>query len=158
MSSLRRPPPTSPDNPRLVEMTMTLRQQLEIPKLNVREVRWSNIVPLGRSAVPIPSDWCFFFLRPYDRHACTNDGQADPRRVATSDRLINSLPETVETISGSQTGSLHRASNFSGAVIVRDHCRDSEDKLGVANRSTPNNSCIRRWKSTLQALPEESDA
>src|SRR3989475_10592907 len=44
-------------------MTMTLGQQLEIPKLNVREVRWSNIVPLGRSAVPIPSDWCFFFLR-----------------------------------------------------------------------------------------------
>src|SRR6266571_5727142 len=63
MSSLRRPPPTSPDDPRLVEMTMTLGQQLEIPKLNVREVRWSNIVPRGRSAVPIPSDWCFFFLR-----------------------------------------------------------------------------------------------
>ena|SRR2546426_3492984 len=99
------------------------------------------------------------FLPPScDRDACTNDGQADPRRVATSDRLINSLPETVETIGGSQTGSLHRASNFSGAVIVRDHCRDSEDKLGVANRPTPDNSCIRRWKSTLQALPEESDA
>jgi len=64
MSPLRRPPPTSPDDPRLVEMTMTLGQQLEIPKLNVREVRWSNIVPLGRSAVTIPSDWCFFL-----RHA-----------------------------------------------------------------------------------------
>ncbi len=64
MSPLRRPLPTSPDDPRLVEMTMSLGQQLEIPKLNVREVRWSNMVPLGRSAVPISSDWCFFF-----RHA-----------------------------------------------------------------------------------------
>src|SRR6266571_1373669 len=64
MSPLRRPLPTGPDDPRLVEMTMTLGQQLEIRKLNVREVRWSNIVPLGRSAVPIPSDRCFFL-----RHA-----------------------------------------------------------------------------------------
>src|SRR6266704_4406169 len=64
MSSLRRQPPTSTDDPRLVEMTMTLGQQLEIPKLDVREVRWSNMVPVGRSAVPISSDWCFFF-----RHA-----------------------------------------------------------------------------------------
>src|SRR2546428_5084144 len=63
MSPLGRPPLTSPDDPRLVEMTMTLGQQLEIPKLNVREVRWSNIVPIGRSAVPISSDWCFFFRR-----------------------------------------------------------------------------------------------
>ena len=41
---------------------MTLGQQLDITKLNVREVRWSSIVPLGRSAVPIPSDWCFFLF------------------------------------------------------------------------------------------------
>src|SRR6266581_4814151 len=140
MSSLRRPPPTSPDDPRLVEMTMTLGQQLEIPKLNVREVRWSNIVPRGRSAVPIPSDWCFFFLR---------------HTIVMAARMMGKLtPDEWRPL----IGSLHRASNFSGAVIVRDHCRDSEDKLGVANRPTPNNSCIRRWKSTLQALPEESDA
>jgi len=41
---------------------VTLGQQLDITKLNVREVRWSSIVPLGRSAVPIPSDWCFFLF------------------------------------------------------------------------------------------------
>ena len=62
MSPLGRPPLTSPDDPRLVEMAVTLGQQLDIPKLNVRGVRWSNIVPLGRSAVPIPSDWCFFLF------------------------------------------------------------------------------------------------
>jgi hypothetical protein len=38
---------------------MSLGQQLEIPKLDVREVRWSQIVPVGRKGVPIPSDWCF---------------------------------------------------------------------------------------------------
>jgi len=43
-------------------MAVTLGQQLDITKLNVREVRWSSIVPLGRSAVPIPSDWCFFLF------------------------------------------------------------------------------------------------
>ena len=62
MSPLGRPPLTSPDDPRLVEMAVTLGQQLDIPKLNVRGIRWSNIVPLGRSAVPIPSDWCFFLF------------------------------------------------------------------------------------------------
>jgi len=62
LSPLRRPAPTSPDDPRLVEMAVTLGQQLDITKLNVREVRWSSIVPLGRSVVPIPSDWCFFLF------------------------------------------------------------------------------------------------
>src|SRR5437870_11206756 len=59
MSRFRRPPPTSPDDAGIVELIASLGQQLEIPKLDVREVRWSKIVPVSRAAVPIPSDWCF---------------------------------------------------------------------------------------------------
>jgi len=59
MSRFRRPPPTSPDDAGIVELIASLGQQLEIPKLDVREVRWSKIIPVSRAAVPIPSDWCF---------------------------------------------------------------------------------------------------
>ena len=59
MSRFRRPPPTSPDDAGIVELIASLGQQLEIPKLDVREVRWSKIVPVSRATVPIPSDWCF---------------------------------------------------------------------------------------------------
>ncbi len=63
MSQFRRPAPTSPDDPRLVEITMNLVQQLGIPKLNIKEVSWTNIIPAGRGVQTIPLDWCFFFRR-----------------------------------------------------------------------------------------------
>ncbi len=60
MSRFRRPPPTSPDDPRLLEMASILGGQLDISKLDLREVRWMEWIPAGRSARPVPSDWCFF--------------------------------------------------------------------------------------------------
>src|SRR2546427_11715711 len=59
MSRFHRPPRTSPDDAGIVELIASLGQQLEIPKLDVREVRWSKIVPVSRAAVPIHSGWCF---------------------------------------------------------------------------------------------------
>ncbi len=60
MSRFRRPLPTSPDDPRLLELANSLGQQLEISKLDLKDIRWMEWVPAGRSARPVPSDWCFF--------------------------------------------------------------------------------------------------
>ncbi len=60
MSRFRTPLPTSPDDPRLLEVATSLDQQLDISKLNLKDVRWMEWVPAGRSARPVPSDWCFF--------------------------------------------------------------------------------------------------
>lgn len=56
MSRFRRPLRTSPDDPRLLESAISLGQQLDISKLNLKDVRWMEWIPAG----PIPSDWCFF--------------------------------------------------------------------------------------------------
>lgn len=60
MSRFRRPLRTSPDDPRLLESAISLGQQLDISKLNLKDVRWMEWIPAGRTVRPIPSDWCFF--------------------------------------------------------------------------------------------------
>ncbi len=60
MSRFRRPLPTSPDDSRLLETASDLGQQLDLSNLDIKEVRWMDWVPAGRSARPVPSDWCFF--------------------------------------------------------------------------------------------------
>lgn len=60
LSRFRRPLPTSPDDPRLLETASNLGQQLDFSSLDLREVRWMEWVPAGRSVRPVPSDWCFF--------------------------------------------------------------------------------------------------
>jgi hypothetical protein len=52
--------PTSPDDPRLVEITVSLCQQLEISDLAIRQVRWWGLVPTSRDPSTVPSDWCTF--------------------------------------------------------------------------------------------------
>src|SRR5712664_13115 len=52
--------PTSPDDPRLLEVASGLGQQLDIVGLDVRDIRWMEWIPAGRSARSVPSDWCSF--------------------------------------------------------------------------------------------------
>src|SRR6267378_5799619 len=60
LSRFRRSLPTSPDDPRLLEMASSLGQQLDLPGLNLRDIRWMEWIPAGRSARSVPSDWCSF--------------------------------------------------------------------------------------------------
>ncbi|TMI10769.1 hypothetical protein E6H35_10745 [Candidatus Bathyarchaeota archaeon] len=60
MSPFRRSLPTSPDDPKLLETAGSLGQQLDIVGLNIRDIRWMEWIPAGRSARSIPSDWCTF--------------------------------------------------------------------------------------------------
>jgi hypothetical protein len=39
-------------------MASSLGQQLDLPRLNLRDIRWMEWIPAGRSARSIPSDWC----------------------------------------------------------------------------------------------------
>ena len=49
----------SPDDSKLVEMAMNLGQRLEIPKLDVSEVRWTNHIG-GEDPMLVRSDRCYF--------------------------------------------------------------------------------------------------
>jgi len=60
LSRFRRSLPASPDDPSLLEMASSLGQQLDIPGVNLRDIRWMEWTPAGRSARPVPSDWCMF--------------------------------------------------------------------------------------------------
>src|SRR5260370_5125961 len=60
LSRFRRSLPTSPDDPRLLEMASSLGQQLDLPVLNLRDIRWMEWIPLGGSTRSVPSDWCMF--------------------------------------------------------------------------------------------------
>ncbi|TMH95129.1 hypothetical protein E6H37_06140 [Candidatus Bathyarchaeota archaeon] len=60
MSRFRRSLPTSPDDPKLLEVASGLGQQLDIVGLNIRDIRWMEWIPAGRSARTVPSDWCTF--------------------------------------------------------------------------------------------------
>ena len=60
MVRFTRPHVASPDDPKIVELTMSLGQALEVSKLSVERVQWTQWIPAGRTALPIPSDWCFF--------------------------------------------------------------------------------------------------
>ena len=60
MSPFRRSLPTSPDDPKLLETAGSLGQRLDIVGLNIRDIRWMEWIPVGRSARSIPSDWCTF--------------------------------------------------------------------------------------------------
>src|SRR5260370_8373729 len=58
--TFRRSLPTSPDDPRLLEMASSFGQQLGLPGLNLRDIRWMEWIPAGRSSGSVPSDWCTF--------------------------------------------------------------------------------------------------
>ncbi|TMI20720.1 hypothetical protein E6H31_08350 [Candidatus Bathyarchaeota archaeon] len=60
MSRFRRPLPSSPDDARLLEVASGLGQQLDLPGLNLRDIRWMEWIPVGRSTRSVPSDWCMF--------------------------------------------------------------------------------------------------
>jgi hypothetical protein len=42
----------------LLEMAGNLGQQLDLPGLNLRDIRWMEWIPAGRSTRSVPSDWC----------------------------------------------------------------------------------------------------
>jgi hypothetical protein len=58
LSRFRRQLPTSPDDPQLLATAISLGQQLDIPGLDVRDIRWMEWIPAGRSTRSVPSDWC----------------------------------------------------------------------------------------------------
>ena len=60
MSRFRRSLPTSPDDPKLLETVGDLGLQLDIVGLEIRDIRWMEWIPAGRSARAVPSDWCSF--------------------------------------------------------------------------------------------------
>ncbi len=60
LSRFRRSLPTSPDDPSLLEMASSFGQQLGLPGLNLRDIRWMEWIPAGRSTRSVPSDWCTF--------------------------------------------------------------------------------------------------
>src|SRR5260370_2526446 len=60
MSRFRRSLPTSPDDPKLLEIASNVGQQLDLPGLNLRDIRWMEWIPAGRSTRSVPSDWCMF--------------------------------------------------------------------------------------------------
>ncbi len=41
-------------------MASSLGQQLDLPGLNLRDIRWMEWIPAGRSTRSVPSDWCTF--------------------------------------------------------------------------------------------------
>ena len=41
-------------------MASSIGQQLDLPGLNLRDIRWMEWIPAGRSARSVPSDWCMF--------------------------------------------------------------------------------------------------
>jgi hypothetical protein len=41
-------------------MASSLGQQLDLPGLNLRDIRWMEWIPAGRSTRSVPSDWCMF--------------------------------------------------------------------------------------------------
>jgi hypothetical protein len=41
-------------------MANSLGQQLDLPGLNLRDIRWMEWIPAGRSTRSVPSDWCMF--------------------------------------------------------------------------------------------------
>jgi hypothetical protein len=60
LSWLRRSLLTSPDDPKLLEVAGSLGQQLDISGFDIRDIRWMEWIPAGRTARPVPSDWCSF--------------------------------------------------------------------------------------------------
>jgi len=60
LSRFRRSLPTSPDDPKLLETATGLGQQLDIVGLDIRDIRWMEWIPAGRSTRTVPSDWCSF--------------------------------------------------------------------------------------------------
>lgn len=41
-------------------MASSLGQQLDLPGLDLRDIRWMEWIPAGRSTRSVPSDWCMF--------------------------------------------------------------------------------------------------
>jgi len=41
-------------------MASSLGQQLDLPGLKLRDIRWMEWIPAGRSTRSVPSDWCTF--------------------------------------------------------------------------------------------------
>jgi hypothetical protein len=41
-------------------MASSLGQQLDLPGLNLKDIRWMEWIPAGRSTRSVPSDWCMF--------------------------------------------------------------------------------------------------
>ena len=41
-------------------MASSFGQQLDLPGLNLRDIRWMEWIPAGRSTRSVPSDWCMF--------------------------------------------------------------------------------------------------
>ena len=60
LSRFRKPVPTSSDDSRLLEIASNLGQLLDLSNLDLKELRWMEWISAGRSARPVPSDWCFF--------------------------------------------------------------------------------------------------